>query len=101
MPLTIESRQSRSMCDASLPVVSGRDVVKAFETLGWTVVRQSSSHIIDGSSEHNARPCPYLTIERGRQGYAQEIDPITANHDRSHEFMAALSIADIRSQTDP
>jgi predicted RNA binding protein YcfA (HicA-like mRNA interferase family) len=30
----------------SLPVVSGREVVKALEGLGWTVVRQSSSHII-------------------------------------------------------
>ena len=31
---------------ASLPVLSGREVVKAFESLGWTVSRQSSSHII-------------------------------------------------------
>jgi len=31
---------------ASLPVVSGSDAVKAFERFGWTVARQSSSHII-------------------------------------------------------
>ena len=31
---------------ASLPVLSGREVVKAFESFGWTVARQSSSHII-------------------------------------------------------
>ena len=31
---------------ASLPVLSGRDVVKAFESFGWKVSRQSSSHII-------------------------------------------------------
>ena len=31
---------------ASLPVLSGREVVKAFESFGWEVVRQSSSHII-------------------------------------------------------
>jgi predicted RNA binding protein YcfA (HicA-like mRNA interferase family) len=31
---------------AALPVVSGRDAVKAFERLGWSVARQSSSHII-------------------------------------------------------
>jgi predicted RNA binding protein YcfA (HicA-like mRNA interferase family) len=31
---------------ASLPVLSGREVVKAFESLGWKVARQSSSHII-------------------------------------------------------
>ena len=31
---------------ASLPILSGREVVKAFESLGWGVSRQSSSHII-------------------------------------------------------
>ncbi len=31
---------------ASLPVLSGREVVKAFESFGWSVARQSSSHII-------------------------------------------------------
>jgi predicted RNA binding protein YcfA (HicA-like mRNA interferase family) len=31
---------------ASLPVLSGREVLKAFESLGWNVSRQSSSHII-------------------------------------------------------
>lgn len=30
----------------SLPVLSGRDVVKAFERDGWTVARQRGSHII-------------------------------------------------------
>ena len=29
-----------------LPVVSGSEVVQAFEVLGWTVDRQQSSHII-------------------------------------------------------
>jgi predicted RNA binding protein YcfA (HicA-like mRNA interferase family) len=29
-----------------LPVLSGKEVVKRFENLGWRVVRQSSSHII-------------------------------------------------------
>lgn len=29
-----------------LPTLSGRDVVKVFESLGWQVARQSSSHII-------------------------------------------------------
>jgi predicted RNA binding protein YcfA (HicA-like mRNA interferase family) len=29
-----------------LPVLSGRDVVRAFERLGWQAVRQSGSHII-------------------------------------------------------
>lgn len=31
---------------ASLPVLSGRDVAKVFEKPGWSVVRQSGSHII-------------------------------------------------------
>jgi predicted RNA binding protein YcfA (HicA-like mRNA interferase family) len=31
---------------ASLPVVSGSDAVKAFQRFGWTIARQSSSHII-------------------------------------------------------
>ena len=29
-----------------LPVVSGRDAVKAFCSFGWEVARQSSTHII-------------------------------------------------------
>jgi predicted RNA binding protein YcfA (HicA-like mRNA interferase family) len=29
-----------------LPVVSGRDAVRVFESLDWQVARQSSSHII-------------------------------------------------------
>ena len=29
-----------------LPILSGRDVVRVFQHLGWQVVRQSSSHII-------------------------------------------------------
>ena len=36
----------------SLPVVSGREVVKALEGSGWTVVRQSSSHIIMTHPDH-------------------------------------------------
>ncbi|HYY98808.1 MAG TPA: type II toxin-antitoxin system HicA family toxin [Pyrinomonadaceae bacterium] len=31
---------------ASLPVLSGREVVKVFESFGWSVARQSSSHVI-------------------------------------------------------
>jgi len=31
---------------ASLPVLSGRDVVKAFALDGWEVARQRGSHII-------------------------------------------------------
>ncbi len=31
---------------ASLPVLSGREVVKVFRSFGWEVSRQSSSHIV-------------------------------------------------------
>ena len=30
----------------ALPVMSGREVVRAFERFGWSVARQSSSHIV-------------------------------------------------------
>lgn len=30
----------------SLPVLSGRDVVRIFESLGWQIARQSGSHIV-------------------------------------------------------
>ena len=31
---------------SALPVMSGREVMRVFETLGWEVVRQTGSHII-------------------------------------------------------
>ena len=31
---------------AQLPVLSGREVVRVFESFGWSVARQHSSHII-------------------------------------------------------
>ncbi|WP_308410691.1 type II toxin-antitoxin system HicA family toxin [Fischerella thermalis] len=31
---------------SALPVLSGREVVRVFESLGWEVVRQTGSHII-------------------------------------------------------
>lgn len=31
---------------ASLPVLSGIDAVKVFQRFGWSVARQSSSHIV-------------------------------------------------------
>lgn len=37
-----------------LPSVGSRDVVKAFESFGWQVTRQSGSHIILVQEGHNA-----------------------------------------------
>ena len=31
---------------SKLPVLSGRDAVRVFQTFGWQVARQASSHII-------------------------------------------------------
>jgi predicted RNA binding protein YcfA (HicA-like mRNA interferase family) len=31
---------------SALPVMSGREVMRVFESLGWEVVRQTGSHII-------------------------------------------------------
>lgn len=37
-----------------LPVLSGRQVVRTFESFGWEVARQSSSHIIMTREGHQA-----------------------------------------------
>ena len=34
------------MMPPALPVLSGREVVRVFESLGWSIARQSGSHII-------------------------------------------------------
>jgi len=38
----------------SVPVLRARDVVRAFESLGWRVVRQKGSHIIMTKANHQA-----------------------------------------------
>ena len=38
----------------SLPVLSGREAVAVFESLGWTVARQRGSHIILVKSGHHS-----------------------------------------------
>jgi predicted RNA binding protein YcfA (HicA-like mRNA interferase family) len=38
----------------SLPVMSGRKVVRVFESLGWQVARQRGSHIIMVKIDHDA-----------------------------------------------
>ncbi len=37
----------------TLPVLSGRKVVEAFQSLGWEVARQRGSHIILVKEGHN------------------------------------------------
>jgi predicted RNA binding protein YcfA (HicA-like mRNA interferase family) len=51
----------------SLPVVSGSDAVKVFERFGWTVARQSSSHIImtkEGEIAFTLNPEPQRSCKR-------------------------------------
>ena len=31
---------------SAVPIMSGREVVRVFESLGWEIVRQTGSHII-------------------------------------------------------
>lgn len=38
----------------SLPALSGREVVKVFESFGWEVARQRGSHVILIKDNHNA-----------------------------------------------
>ncbi len=37
-----------------LPRISGREVVKVFESLGWSQVRQSGSHVVLVREGHQA-----------------------------------------------
>jgi predicted RNA binding protein YcfA (HicA-like mRNA interferase family) len=39
---------------SQLPHISGREVVKALEALGWSQVRQSGSHIVLVREGHSA-----------------------------------------------
>jgi predicted RNA binding protein YcfA (HicA-like mRNA interferase family) len=39
---------------SALPVMSGREVVRVFESLGWEAVRQTGSHIIMTKDEEIA-----------------------------------------------
>jgi predicted RNA binding protein YcfA (HicA-like mRNA interferase family) len=38
----------------ALPVISGREAVRAFEKLGWIIARQRGSHIIMVKEAHSA-----------------------------------------------
>jgi len=39
---------------AALPVISGREAVRVFETLGWEVARRRGSHVILVKEGHAA-----------------------------------------------
>jgi predicted RNA binding protein YcfA (HicA-like mRNA interferase family) len=50
----------------TLPVLSGKEVVKRFENLGWRVARQSSSHIIM-TKEGEIATLPFPIIGKSRK----------------------------------
>ncbi|WP_435011456.1 type II toxin-antitoxin system HicA family toxin [Tundrisphaera lichenicola] len=37
-----------------IPVLSGQDVIKAFQSLGWRVVRRKGSHVMMAKAGQNA-----------------------------------------------
>ncbi len=52
----------------ALPRLSGWETVRAFESLGWEVVRQKGSHIILIKCENHLRPRRSSAVHRGRAG---------------------------------
>ncbi|MDQ1639762.1 MAG: hypothetical protein QOF62_3101 [Pyrinomonadaceae bacterium] len=50
---------------ATLPVLSGKEVVKRFEKFGWRIARQSSSHIIM-TKEGEVATLPFPIIRKSQ-----------------------------------
>lgn len=72
---------------AVLPLVSGRDAVKAFERLGWTEARQTSSHIMMVHPGHRAT----LSIPDHKEVAKGTLRSLIRRADRTvDEFVAAL-----------
>jgi predicted RNA binding protein YcfA (HicA-like mRNA interferase family) len=65
---------------ASLPVISGSETVKVFERFGWTVPRQTSSHIIMTKEGEN---CFVVSSESQRSG--------TGNVEKSYQVSQPYS----------
>ena len=64
-----------------LPVLNGQEVVRVFESFGWTVARQRSSHIIMTKEGENVT----LSIPNHKEvarGHAQESHPLRKPHAR-------------------
>ena len=77
-----------------LPVMSGRDVVRAFEKFGWQVAR-SGNHIILVKRAHG-RHCLFPITRRSREEhsavlFARPVSPLRSSlrtNDRLHDFRA-------------
>lgn len=59
---------------AAIPTLSGREVVRVFESFGWSVARHRGSHIIMTKEQENVT----LSIpdHRGCEGYSKEPNPL-------------------------
>lgn len=74
--------------------LSGREVVKIFEKLGWEVARQRVSHIVMVKEGEIAT----LSIPdhiRGGQGYASEFDPVSWINDGRIRAYSEASIVGV------
>lgn len=69
---------------ASLPVVSGSDAVKAFQRSGWTVARQSSSHIIMTKEEKISEAASPALSELVARDVALETESLVAHDAGDH-----------------
>ncbi|HTD35362.1 MAG TPA: type II toxin-antitoxin system HicA family toxin [Candidatus Elarobacter sp.] len=63
-----------------LPVVDGADLVRAFERLGWTRLRQSGSHVrLELHGEHVTIPL-HKPLRRGTLAALIDAAGISADH---------------------
>ena len=64
---------------ALLPVLSGQEVVRVFESFGWSVARQKSSHIIM-TKEGEPGTLSIPNHKRGSERHSAESDPCRKSH---------------------
>jgi predicted RNA binding protein YcfA (HicA-like mRNA interferase family) len=70
-----------------LPILSGREIVKIFEQLGWEVARQRSSHIILVKEGHIAS----LSVPDHREIAKGTLRSLIAHADITvEEFISAM-----------
>jgi len=71
-----------------LPILSGREIVKVFERLGWEVARQRGSHIILVKEGHIAT----LSVPDHREVARGTLRSLIARADiEVEEFMSAMN----------
>ena len=63
----------------SLPILSGQEVVRVFESLGWKVARQRSSHIVM-IKEGEVGTLSIPNHKEGRKRNVAKLDPFCKSH---------------------